>query len=100
MMLMLTHEATEVVKGLTAAPGAEGLRISSASGSLNSHGPGLQVELVATPEPDDALVEAEGARIFLDQVAAGALDGKVLHAEVEDDQVRFAMVDQNELDGG
>jgi Fe-S cluster assembly iron-binding protein IscA len=93
-MLMLTRDATEAIKGLAEAPGAEGVRISSLAQSAVAHGAGLQIALAPGPDPEDAVVEAEGARIFLAPDAALALDDKVLDAEVEVGEVRFAVLQQ------
>lgn len=91
-MLMLTKNAADAIKRLTGAPGAEGVRISKAGPSLAPDGPGLQIELVGEAEPEDAVVEAEGSRIFLAPEAAEAMEGKVLDADVESDAVRFAVL--------
>ena len=45
------------------------------------------------PEPDDAVVEAEGTPVFLDTEAAAMLDDKVLDATVEGDSVGFMLRD-------
>jgi Fe-S cluster assembly iron-binding protein IscA len=93
-MLMLTRDAADAIKGLTEAPLAEGVRISTDPQSLNGHGPGLRIGLAQGPEAHDAVVEAEGARIYLEPGAAQALDHKILDAEVEDDEVRFAVLEE------
>jgi len=95
-MLMLTRDATEAIKGLAEAPGAEGLRISSLAPSGDSQGAGLQVALAPGPDPEDAVVEAEGALIFLAPDAAAALEDKVLDADLEAGEVRFAVLQQEE----
>ena len=47
------------------------------------------------PEPADAVVEADGARVFLDSTAQAALDDQVLDAQMnEDGSVRFALAAQ------
>jgi iron-sulfur cluster assembly protein len=93
-MLMLTRDAAEVIKGLSEAPGAEGVRISAAAQSVDGQMPGLQIALAPAPQVEDAVVEAEGAHIFLAPEAAQALDGKVLDADVEGEEVRFAVMEQ------
>ena len=48
------------------------------------------------PEPGDAVVEENGARVFLEETAAVTLDEKVLDALVHDDggeQFTIAMQD-------
>ena len=95
-MLMLTEDAAEVVRDLADEPGAEGLRISSQAVSTNGQGPHLSIEVVSAPEPEDLVVETEGAPIFLAPEAAGALDGKVLDAEIHGDRVEFALLEPDE----
>ena len=49
--------------------------------------------MVPEPEQEDEVIEAEGARLFLDPATAVALDGKVLHAEEDAGEIRFAIID-------
>jgi iron-sulfur cluster assembly protein len=79
-MLTLTEQATSAVKTITAqfpdvAEG--GVRIQG-SGSPESQ---FQLSVVPGPEPADAVVENEGARVFLDSEAAIVLDDRVLDAQ-------------------
>ena len=98
-MLMLTQDAAEVIRRLSAAPEADGVRISTASQlSPDSQGPSFQIELAPAPGVEDTVIEAEGANIFLAPEAAQALDDKVLHADVEGDAVRFAITEQPDED--
>lgn len=103
-MLVLTEAAAEVVKSVTAtpqAPDGTGLRISQSipeqggspdQGSANA----LQLAAAAGPDANDEVVEASGARVFLDQQAAAYLDDKVLDAEVDSQgKVRFTLGQQN-----
>lgn len=95
-MLMLTQDAADAIKALTAGPLAEGVRISTVPQSLNGRGGGLQIGLAPGPDVSDAVVAAEGARIYLEPGAAQALDRKILDAEVDGDEVRFAVLEQVE----
>lgn len=84
-MLVLTEAAAEVVKSVTSPPQATestGLRISQSAPEPNG---GKSLELAAANQPgaDDKVVEASGARVFLDPPAAAYLDDKVLDAEVD-----------------
>ncbi len=94
-MLTLTETATTVVKTIVEQDPnkeASGLRINGEPGA-----PNLTVAVVAAPEAGDAVVEAEGARVFLEENAAIALSEKTLDAEVgEDGAVSFAIVDNAE----
>ncbi len=100
-MLMLTRDATEAIRGLAMAPGAEGVRISTGPDpSPASPGPSFRIELVPAPAEEDAVLEAEGAKIFLAPEAAPALDDKLLDADVEDEGVRFAITGQTNAGPG
>jgi len=90
-MLTLTDTASTAVKNLAdRAIGAEtgGLRISSPTDGST----GFAVALAAEPDPADAVIENDGARVFLDQAAAEAVSDKTLDAQIDGDgAVRFAL---------
>lgn len=92
-MITLTENAASAIQGLTQqadAPEGSGLRISS-DRSDNS----LNVHLAAAPEQGDAVVEAHGAKVFLDEGAANTLDGKQIHATADiEGQVQFTILNQ------
>ena len=95
-MLTLTENAGVVVKNLADrtlasldTPGAAdgGLRIQAAESGKN-----FEVAVAARPEPTDQIVESAGARVYLEELAASALDDKVLDAQVDDSgSVRFSL---------
>lgn len=94
-MLTLTDNASTIVKTIASqATGDEsaGLRISSQT----EEGAGdFAVDVAASPETEDQVVESGGARVFLEEGAALALDDKVLDAEVnEEGAVRFSIGNQ------
>jgi Uncharacterized conserved protein len=92
-MLTLTENASIAVKSLTEQLSTEtgGLRISEAVAPET----GYALNLATAPEPDDTVVEADGARVFVDPVTSVALDNRVLDARVTDDgSVGFALADQ------
>ena len=96
-MLMLTPDAAEVIRDLTEAPGAEGVRISTdAEMSLDGGAPSLQIAAAPAPQDEDAVVEADGAHILVAPEAAQSLDGMVLDAEIEGQEVRFAIMEPSE----
>ncbi|QAV70022.1 iron-sulfur cluster assembly accessory protein [Salinibacterium sp. UTAS2018] len=92
-MLTLTETATTVVKTIVEQdPDAQasGLRINGEPGA-----PNLTVAVVAAPEAGDSVVEADGARVFLEENASVALSDKTLDANVgENGAVNFAVIDQ------
>lgn len=93
-MLTLTENAatavTSIVTGSQVGPEA-GLRIREAAEPAT----GFELGISSTPEPQDAVVEVAGARVFVDQEVVPLLDDRVLDAEVaQDGGVRFALVTQ------
>lgn len=76
-MLTLTENATTIVKQITDQPETNGLRISG-EGEAS-----FAISATAQAEPDDQVVEQDGATVYLDQAAATELDDKVLDAGVD-----------------
>ena len=91
-MLTLTDTAAEAVKNIVArVPQADngGVRIRDGGPAT-----GFELSVAKAPEPDDTVVVTDGARVFLDRVAAHALDDRVLDAELDQDgSVRFALTE-------
>jgi Fe-S cluster assembly iron-binding protein IscA len=86
-MLVLTEAAAEAVKALTSTPqlpGGSGLRIASSTPEPEAPG-ALQVSAAAGPSENDQVIEADGARVYLEPKAAAYLEDKVLDAEVDQD---------------
>ncbi|SMH40304.1 Fe-S cluster assembly iron-binding protein IscA [Rathayibacter oskolensis] len=82
-MLTLTDNASTVVKTIasqTETPVEGGLRITG--DDLDARN--FAVAVVAAPEITDAVVEQDGARVFLDVAASVALGDKVLDAQVDE----------------
>ncbi|MBB5078657.1 iron-sulfur cluster biosynthesis family protein [Nonomuraea sp. NPDC050547] len=82
-MLTLTPTAAQAIRDLTATtpePAQSGVRISSKGESAGS----LTLTLASAPEPLDEVVETEGARVYLDPVAASVLEDKSLDAGADD----------------
>src|SRR6266567_1756374 len=85
-MLVLTEAAAEVVKSVTStpqAPDGAGLRIASAIPEPRDPS-ALQLTAAAAPREDDQVVEAAGARVFLEPQAAAYLEDKVLDAQFDE----------------
>src|SRR5579859_5757872 len=85
-MLVLTEAAAEVVKSVTSTasgPQGAGLRIVAAVPEPESPD-ALEVTATTGPKGDDQVVEAAGARVFLEPQAAAYLDDKVLDARVDE----------------
>jgi Fe-S cluster assembly iron-binding protein IscA len=85
-MLVLTEAAVEVVKSVTSTPqtpAGTGLRIVSSAPQPEDPG-ALRLAAVAGPGENDQVIEAAGARVFLEPQAAAYLDDKVLDAQLDD----------------
>ena len=93
-MLTLTDNATDVVKTITqqtTETETAGLRISQQDSDPNS----LGLTPVESPQPGDQVLEADGARVYLDATAAIALDNEVLDAQVDEaGTVQFGISNQ------
>jgi iron-sulfur cluster assembly protein len=83
-MLTLTDSAVTAIRTLTSQPELPedtGLRIMA----QDEAAPSFQVTLAETPVAGDQVIEADGARVFLEANAAAALDDKALDAQVDDE---------------
>ena len=93
-MLTLTENASTVVKTLVDQTGAAeegGLRISQDA----PDSPALHVIPSESPQPGDQVLEEDGARVFLEEIAADTLDDKILDAQVDDQGgVQFTIAPQ------
>lgn len=93
-MLTLTETATTVVKGIVERDPAiadGGLRIGTMPGTDRE----LRVNVVAEPQPGDALIENDGARVYISDAASAVLENKTLDAKVGDNgTVTFSLAMQ------
>jgi Fe-S cluster assembly iron-binding protein IscA len=93
-MLTLTDTASTVVKEIvdrSGAPAGAGLRIDTEGDSATQ----FAVEIAPEPQERDAIVEQAGARVYLAEHAAQALDDKTLDAHLgEDGRVAFDVLPQ------
>ncbi|MGH9049491.1 MAG: Fe-S cluster assembly protein HesB [Acidimicrobiia bacterium] len=91
-MLVLTENATEAIRSVVdkpELPEGAGLRITSGDPR------GLAVSAAPAPEEEDQVLEAQGARVFLEPGAAEALDDRVLDAEIDPQgSVKFLVATQ------
>ena len=80
-MLAVTPAAAAVIRQLVAElPSGAGLRVQLEK-PANGTEPEFGLHVTETPEDGDALIEADGARVFLDPAAGAYFEGKVLDAE-------------------
>jgi iron-sulfur cluster assembly protein len=91
-MLTLTENASTIVKTLvdqTEAGDDAGLRFSQEDPAAGA----LVVTTAEQPLAGDAVVESEGAKVFLDETAAVALGDQVLDANVDEaGAVQFSII--------
>jgi iron-sulfur cluster assembly protein len=97
-VLAISHGAVEVIKQVVSSaqmPDEGGIRISAQP--VDDESVRLELSLATSPEPGDAIVEQEGANVFVEQTVAPLLDDKTLDAAVvEADQVAFSIVEQRQ----
>ncbi|GII83930.1 hypothetical protein Ssi03_19200 [Sphaerisporangium siamense] len=92
-MLTLTDTAAKVIRDLNAQSEStdKGIRISSQGDDAGS----LMLSVAEGPETTDKVVESEGAKVYLDPVAASVLDDKALDADIDDQGgISFHVEDQ------
>jgi iron-sulfur cluster assembly protein len=102
-MLSLTSDATQAIERILKAPGVPdnaGLRImpvgpADESGITSE----LQVEVADHPGEKDEVIEAEGARVFVEDSLCGYLDDKTLNAEMNQERIRFSLTGQTAASG-
>lgn len=78
-MLAITDLAAEAIKSLTAdaeLPEGGGLRIAAPDPDQ-----GLELSLAPQPGAEDVVLAGEGVSVFLEPIAAQALDDKVLDVQ-------------------
>ena len=85
-MLVLTEAAAEAVKSVTSTPQTpDGMGLRIVSSAPQPEDPGaLQLAAAADPGENDQVIEAAGARVFLEPQAAAYLEDKVLDAQVDE----------------
>jgi Fe-S cluster assembly iron-binding protein IscA len=94
-MLALTDSAKDAVRQMVSAeeaPEGSGLRI--AAEPAEGGDAALSLELTTEPAEGDEVVEEDGARVFLDPMAATLLDDKVLDATEHEDHVHLTVQEQ------
>lgn len=95
-VLAISHGAAIAIKqivDLSQISEGGGLRISAEP--VDDESIRLDLTIADNPEPGDALVEGEGASVFVEHTAAIVLDDKVLDATVEGDRVSFQISEQS-----
>jgi iron-sulfur cluster assembly protein len=96
-LLAITETAATAIKSLTASqeqPDEAGVRIAARETADVDAPDSLKLSVVEGPAEDDQVVEEHGAHVFLEPHAASYLDDKLLDANIDGQQVRFAISDQ------
>ena len=91
-MLTVTENAVTEIRNLTDQPQApEGGGVRIAADPTGT----LKLRLAATPAKNDTILDADGARLFLDSSATTLLEDKTLDAVTDPSgQVQFAVAEQ------
>jgi Fe-S cluster assembly iron-binding protein IscA len=96
-MLTITPSAANAIRAIletAKVPEEGGIRISVAQ--QNGSQARLELSLSEAPLAGDAVVEEEGANVFLDELATAALDDKSLDAQIEGEEISFGIVEKGE----
>ena len=89
-MLGLTRDAISAIRTIGEREPAGGVRIHAGTRRFARDGaPSILFEIASHPDVEDAVLEIEGARIFLDAESLRALDDKVLDADLSGEEPRF-----------
>jgi iron-sulfur cluster assembly protein len=96
-MLTITSNAAEAIRVIlesTDVPEEGGIRISVA----RQNGAQASLELAVSPAPleGDEVLDAQGAHVFLDELAVLALEDKSLDAQIEEGEISFGIVERDE----
>ena len=86
-MLQIAEDAVEAFRQM----GSLRIRGVESEGEVE-----LEIEEATEPVVDDQVVERDGVRIFLDPVAASALDDQVIGVDAHEDHFHFTFDDQPE----
>lgn len=95
-MLTLTHAAADAIRQLTEAQPGAGLRLYAASRFYRGDVPPVQIAIAQWPDVEDTVLEAEGARLYIERETLRALDHKVLDAQIVGDEPWFAIHEHTE----
>ena len=85
-MLEIHEDAVEALQGMG------GLRITAVE---DDDGVELQIDDATEPREGDEVVERDGARVFLDPLAAEVLADQVLGVHAHDDHFHFTFDEQS-----
>jgi iron-sulfur cluster assembly protein len=96
-MLTITPNAAEAIREIvqsTDVPDEGGIRISV--GRQDGVQASLELALSPAPMEGDEVLDADGAHVFLDELAALALEDKSLDAQIEGGEISFGILERDE----
>ncbi len=94
-MLALTRESVRAIRELTEPETADGVRIYAGTRRFSrDDAPSIQIEVAYSPGVEDTVLELDGARLYLDPETFRVLDDKVLDADLNGEELRFAIFQQ------
>jgi Fe-S cluster assembly iron-binding protein IscA len=94
IVLTITTEAAQAINAIVgSSPMPQGGLKISAKPVTDSEST-LELSVVESPAESDQVIEDQGTRVFLEQLASDYLEDKVLDAEVQGEQIRFTLQDQ------
>jgi len=86
-MLQINDEAVDALRQI----GTLRIRGVESEGEIE-----LEIEEATEPVADDMVVERDGVEVYLDPVAASALDDQVLGIHAHDDHFHFSFDEQSD----
>ena len=93
-MLTLTREAADAIRQLTDDTVGDGVRIHAGRRFARGEGRSLQIEIASGPDVEDMVLEAAGARLYLEPETMQELDDKVLDADTGGEEPHFSVLEQ------
>ena len=98
-MLRLTQAAATAVRNLTSkGPPASGVRLHIGSTFENGRGTPIVIEVAPWPDQRDAVLEKDGARLYVEPGTLRVLEHKLLDVKVSENRTRFELFEQPDLE--
>jgi len=94
IVLTITTDAVTAIKGIVETAEVQGAGLRIYAEPQNDAEASLEIALTPEPSPDDKVLDAAGATVFLEHNAAEYLDDKQLDADVDGEQIRFSITEQ------
>lgn len=98
-MLTITTEAAQAINAIVGSSPMPQGGLKIAAKPVTDSESTLELSVVESPADSDRVIEDQGTRVFLEEMASDYLEDKVLDAEVEGEQIRFTLQDQSQGPG-